>query len=102
MPSWTLFESFDPVSGRLFLDVVDASAPPPARPGLATSPLETFRDFPEARAFVDGYVRALDRGHEKPVREVFCGEHQHPGCDVGNCKLGVTREYRCEYRDRPK
>jgi hypothetical protein len=102
MGSWTIYESFDPKSGRLFLDVVDSSAKPPSHNRLKTGVLERFRDFREAHVFLDGYIKALQLGRARSVLEVFCGEHEHPGCDVGPCKLGVTPDYRCSYRDRDK
>ena len=102
MGSWTIFESFNPLSGNLYLDVVDSSGKSPTHENSETKPLESFHDFREAHAFLDGYIKALEHSPEKPIREVFCGEHEHPGCDVGPCALGVTPGYRCAYRDRDK
>lgn len=102
MDLWTIYESFDPVTGDLFLDVVDASARVPLRAGLIPGVLERFPDFREAHAFLEGYVRAMKEGREAFIREVHCGRHQCPGCDIGPCRLGVTPDYRCAYRDRPQ
>lgn len=102
MASWKIFESFDPASGGVYLDIVDSSARPPEHGKLEARVLETFDDFPEAHGFLDGYIAALKRGRERPIREVFCGKHAHPGCDVGPCPLGATSDDRCAYRDRDK
>ena len=98
MESWTIFESFDPSSGRLYIDVVASSGKRAAHEGLESKLLESFLNFHEAHAFLDGYCKAIACGHEKPIREVICGEHEHPGCDIGPCSLGVTPSYRCAYR----
>jgi hypothetical protein len=69
---------------------------------LESKLLESFHDFRETHAFLDGYIKAIEHNPKKAIREVFCGEHEHPGCDVGPCALGVTPDYRCAYRDRDK
>jgi hypothetical protein len=100
MDSWRIFESFEPESKSVFLDVVHCSATSPARPRLKTKALTEFENFRECHAFLSTYTPILKRGEENPILQVCCGKYQKPGCDVGPCFLGVTRDYRCEYRDR--
>lgn len=100
MPAWTIYESYDPATGALFLDVVDESARPPVHGGLRRLELERFRDFRQAHRFLDGYIDALSCGRERFVRAVHCGSHRRPGCDAGPCPLGATPAYRCAHRDR--
>ncbi len=102
MDLWKIFESFDPDSKDVFLDVVHASAVGPAHSNLQSKVLTGFQTFRETHSFLERYTKVLSMGTENPILEICCGQYQHTGCDVGPCFLGVTLSYRCAYRDRFK
>ncbi len=100
MDSWRVFESFDPNSKDVFLDVVHVSTAGPSHSNLQSKFLAGFQTFRETHSFLERYAEVLSAGREKSILEVCCGRYQYPGCDVGPCFLGVTPNYRCAYRDR--
>jgi len=98
---WALYESYDPGTAILYLDLVAPPAVAPAHPGLkAPKVLGTFAEADDARKFTDGYLKSLAYKQDKVVSEVRCGKHRLGGCDGPGkpCFLGLD-SYHCKVRE---
>jgi hypothetical protein len=97
---WSIYESYDPLPQTLHLHLISEPPNPPQHPELGKAELlGSFPKLPEARKFIDGYLKYLAYGEERLVRDVQCNQYRS-GCNgLGKpCYIGLNA-FHCKFRE---
>jgi hypothetical protein len=100
---WIFYETYDPLTKAVLLDLQSDGIPPPFHEGpLSPHMLEAFTDIDDARDFGDVYVRSITRSGVKVAKTVYCGPDRPAACQGPGhpCALGFD-SYRCPFRCAP-
>ena len=97
---WAFYESYDPATHILYLDLVSEPTVAPSHSGLIEPKfLEKFLEIDDARRFADGYLKALAYAEGRVISSVQCGQHRMASCDGSEkpCYLRLDA-YHCKVR----